>query len=291
MAKLHQPRPVRLGGTPSVVAGYRPIRSDINPRVTAMTLRGNIAVQQNEAQVIAAQTGMPPDMMLNFVEAIKKNTDIDTALKLIQLGFQCQVFDLVANTPQQIIQTAKKPRGYIIINPAEVTGFSSQVTFFASAARPAATYTSSSFNVSGVDTVRLFLDVTVNGGGGTLAVNVQTQDFLSLNWATAQSDVFLGSAAVGTYYANIGPLGVDRNIRLQAVVGVAPITFSIAGLMKGGLLTPTGSTVYVGNNDVTSRIGYPILAGQRDYFFLAENVALTAISPTEPVTLKVFSLS
>lgn len=286
MARMKQ----QLGATPSVVASFRPIRGDINPRITQLV---NVAANQlarTNQSIVAEQDGVSLNPLEQAVFKIRDNSEIEASLKLIQLGFQCRVIDLVANTRQQIIEPAKKPRGYIIINPAEVTGFSSIITLLPSLNRAAAAYNSSSFNVSGVDTARLFLSVTATAGG-TLLVDTETQDPLSLGWATSQNDIFGGSAAVGTYYADIGSRGVDKNFRIEATVGAANVTFSISAVLKGAALTPQGSTIYIGNSDVTSFIGYPVLAGQRDYFYLAENVALYAISPNEPVTLKVFQLS
>lgn len=138
----------------------------------------------------------------------------------------------------------------------------------------------------------MFLDVTANATPLTLVVNAQSQDPLSGNWATTQADIFSGSAAVGTYYADIGPLGVDRVIRLQAVVGAGAgtLTFSISGLFKGGLNTPVGSTVYIGSPDVNTTFGYPLLPGDKLPVFLRENVGLFAITATNPLVLKIFQL-
>lgn len=277
--------------SPQVKALGRTIRRDISiPGLQIARQSGQLLTQQNNLANAVANGGSP-NPVDHLIESIKINTDIEVSLKLLKLGFIGRVIDLTANVQALIIPRAKAKRGYIIINPAEITGFSSTITPFPSAARAAGVYTSSAFNVSGVDTARFFLDITANAGGGTLTVNAQTQDPLTLNWATSQSDIFGGSAAIGTYYASIGPLGVDRQLRLVATVGVAAITFSVSGLLKGGALTPNGSTVYIGPQGVNTVSGYPILPGQREYFFLDDDVEVFAISPTEPMTIKVFQLS
>lgn len=234
----------------------------------------------------------PNGAILSLLRNISNDQDIAILLQTLGLNFQGFNFALTAGVITQIIQPAKFPRGYIIINPAEISGFSSTVTFLASAARAPGTYTSTAFNVSGIDRVAIWLDVTANALPHTLTVNAQTQDPLTGNWATSQPDIFTGSNAVGTYYALVGQLGVDRNIRLQAVVGAGAgtATFSLSGLLKGGTATPTGSTIYLGAANVNTTIGYPLLPGQRETWYLRDSVPLFCISPTEPVVLKVFQL-
>jgi hypothetical protein len=287
-------RPIRpkpfAGQTPVVVAARKVWQPDINIRVLQQARQAGIAIDRQQRFIEGSAMGESADALQEMVGKLLHNSDIEISLKVIELGFVGRVIDLAAGIPSQIISPSKSPRGYIIINPAEIAGFTSTITPFVSLLRVPATYVSAAFNVSGVDTARFFLDVTVQAAGATLVVNLQSQDPLTLNWATAQADIFAGSAAVGTYYTMTGPLGVDRQMRLQAVVGVNNETFSISGLLKGGAITPTGSTVYIGGPDVTTLIGYPILPAQREYFYLGDDVALYAISPTEPMTLKVFQL-
>jgi len=281
------------GETPALVVERKVFRRDLDPHVMEIARSSGIAYRHDNQNTERASQGIDIDNpLLDVIQAIKANTDIDIALKVLKLGFVSRVIQLTAGVPSQIIAKSKFPRGYIIINPAETTGFASTVTPFPSLLRAPATYNSAAFNVSGVDTARFFLDVTVLAAGGTLVVNAQTQDPLTLGWATSQTDIFSGSVAVATspYYASIGPLGVDRQLRLQAVVGVNNVTFSVSGLFKSAVLTPTGSTIYIGDSNVTTLIGYPILAGQRESFWLWDNVELFAISPSEPVVLKIFQL-
>ncbi len=224
-----------------------------------------------------------------LVKQILRNSDIDVLLKTLGLGFKARVIT-VTTTPGEIIPPHQYARGYIILNPAEISGQAQQVTPFASASRAAGTTNSAGFNVTGVDTVRHFLNVTVQGAGATLVINLQTQDPLTANWVTAQGDIFGGSAAVGTYYASTGPVGIDRLFRLQAVVAVNPITFSISSLLKGGITSPVGITVYVGPPSVNTTMGFPILPGAKEVLYLRRNVTLWAVTQTESLVLKVFEL-
>lgn len=287
MALNQKPFP---GQTPVVVAARKKLQPDVSIRVLQQARQAGLAIEQQHRTAEGEAAGLPADVLTNLVTKILHNSDIEISLKVLKLGFVCRVIQLTAGIPAEIISRSKWPRGYIVINPAEVAGFTNTITPFPSLLRVPATYNSSAFNVSGVDTARFFLDVTVQAAGATLTVAAQTQDPLTLNWATSQADIFGGSAAVETYYASIGPLGVDRQLRLQAVVGVNNETFSISGLLKGGAISPTGSTVYIGDQNVTTLVGYPILPGQREYFWLGDDVSLYAISPTEPMTLKVFQL-
>lgn len=231
-----------------------------------------------------------------IAKQILRNTDIDILLKTIGLGFKPRVVT-VSPVAVEIIPAHQYARGYIILNPAELSGVGTQVTFFASALRtgvvaPGTSYTSTSFNVSGVDDARAFLDITAVGGVPTLAIRVETQDPLTGNWATAQSDIFSGAVAVGTFYANLGKIGVDRLIRLVAVVvgAATSVTFSVSGLLKGTSLAPVGTTVYIGPPSVNTTMGYPILPAGKEVLYLRKNVRLWAITATETLILKVFEL-
>lgn len=230
-------------------------------------------------------TPLSTDQLLKFV---LRNTDIDITLRTIGLGFKPRVVT-VPITGVEIIRPNRSPRGYIILNPAEISGITQQFTPFTSQVLAVGTTNSASFNVTGVETVRVFLDVTATGAGA-LTINAQTQDPLTANWVTAAADIFSGAVGVGTYYAMLGPLGVDRLIRMQAVVTTAAKTLSISGLLKGGLNSPVGMTVYLGPSSVNTTMGYPVLPGTKETFYLRENVSLWGITQTESLVLKVFEL-
>lgn len=281
--------PRRLGSGRGVPGGLRAPERYIQGDLETNT--GEILESRFYQDFLAKFKGGKRLDMEAMIRQIMFNSEIDILLKTLNSAFLPRVIT-VTTTPTEVIPRARSryPRGYILLNPAEISGITSTVTFFASASRAAGTYNSSAFNVSGVDTVRAFLDVTVQGAGATLTVAAQSQDPLTSNWATTQNDIFSGNAAVGTYYANIGTLGVDRNIRLQAVVGVNPITFSISGLLKGGSTTPVGSTIFIGDRNVNTTIGYRLLPTQKEAFFLRENVEIWAVTSLNDQNLMVFEL-
>lgn len=221
-----------------------------------------------------------------LTKQILRNTDIDILLKTLGLGFKSRVVT-VTPTPAEVIPPHQYARGYIILNPAEISGIAQQITPFASASRVAGTYNSAAFNVTGVETVRNFLDITI--APLTMTVAVQTQDPLTTNWVTAVADIFAGAIAIGTYYALLGPLGVDRLYRLQAVT-TGTSTWSISGLLKGGISSPVGLTVYLGPPSVNTTMGFPILPGAKEVLYLRKNVTLWGVTATESVVLKVFEL-
>ena len=249
--------------------------------------------QRRYEELADASSASPIDSSIaDFLRRIAENTDIEIALRTIGLAFTPRIVNVLpatTNPPTAIVLNNQAPRGYIIQNPGELSGFSSTVTFFPSALRVPGVYTSTSFNVSGVETARIFLDVTVDAGA-TLTIDAQTQDPLSGLWATSQLDIFAGQVIVGTYYASLGQLGVDQNIRLIANVGVANLTFSVSGLFKGVSLSPVGSTIYIGGQDVNTTFGYSIIPGDKEYFYLRENVSLYGITAVNPLALKVFQL-
>jgi hypothetical protein len=183
----------------------------------------------------------------------------------------------VGTTPTQILAPNKTPRGYLFLNPSQtVNGITADTTMFASASRGAGTVTSTEVNVQAFRTSRFFLNITV--APTTLVVNVQTRDPLTLNWATAQTDIFAGVVATGTYYIDTGEIGTDDFIRLQTV-STGTGTWSLEMVSKeayGGTVSPPG--VYLGNANVTTGIGYPILGGQEKRFLLMDNTPLYAVA-------------
>jgi len=183
----------------------------------------------------------------------------------------------VGTTPTRILAPNKTPRGYLFLNPSQtVNGITTDSTMFASASRGAGTVTSLEVNVQAFRTSRFFLNITV--APTTLQVNLQTRDPLSLNWATAQTDIFSGAVGVGTYYVDTGEIGTDGFVRLQTV-STGTGTWSIAMTSKeayGGTVSPPG--IFLGNANVTTAIGYPILGGQEKRFLLMDNTPLYGVA-------------
>lgn len=221
---------------------------------------------------------------------ILQNTDIDILLKTLGNAFFPRTIQ-VQTTPTILIQPNRYPRGYVLINPnTTVSGVVTNVTVFpAGTVFPVGTTNSASINVSGHGAATFIMDIT-EGSAGPVTVALQTQDPISGNWVTAQGDIFGGAAAIGTYFAHVGAIGIDNNARLQVAVAGDTMTASIAAILKPALAgTIAGPTIFMGNEDVTTVLGYPLLSGQKDTWYLKENTPLfgIAVAVTE---LRLFEL-
>lgn len=225
---------------------------------------------------------------------ILKNTDIDIALRTIGNAFFPRVITL-GTDPTLIIAPNRSPRGYILINAnTSASGITTTLTMFAAATvLPVATTNTAAVSVGGYETARFLCNVTEASAGATTSFNLETQDPISGNWAIAQSDIFQwggGGAAVGTYYANVGGIGVDDQMRISAVVGGDTMTCSLACILKPAIsATIAGATAFIGGPDVNTTIGYPVLSGTKETFYLKENTAIYGIA-TGALTLNVFEL-
>ena len=228
------------------------------------------------------------------LQRILKNTEIDIALRTIGNAFFPRVITL-GTSPTVVIAPNRSPRGYIIINAnTSASGITASETLFAAATvLPVATTNSVALSVGGYETARFILNVTEASAGANTSFNLQTQDPISGNWATAQSDIFQfagGGVAVGTYYANVGGIGVDDQMRIEAVVDGDTMTCSLACILKPALsATIAGATAFIGGPDVNTTIGFPLLSGTRETFYLKENTAIYGVA-TGPLNLNVFEL-
>lgn len=265
----------------------RPIPKDI----AATGVEGVETLLYNPLESYDRRTGKPLDNN-DTLKRILRNTDIDILLRTIGNAFFPRVVT-VGIVPTLLIAPNRTPRGYIAINPNSASsGVIGAVTVFpASTVFAVGTTNSASLNVSGNDSAAFFLDVTEDTA--SLTVNLQTLDPVSGNWATAQSDIFAtggGSPGVGTYYANVGGIGIDQFARIQVVVGGDTMTGSIGMITKssGGGIS-AGATVFLGGPDVNTTIGFPLLSGQKETFYLKENTAIYAIAAA-PTNINVFEL-
>ena len=210
---------------------------------------------------------------------ILRNSDIDILLRTIGNAFFPRKIT-VSTRPTVIIEPNRYPRGYIIINPnTTVSGVVTNVTAFAAGhVFAVGTENSASINVSGHGGAAFIMDIT-EASAGPVSVNLQTLDPISGNWATAQTDIFAGASAVGTYYANAGIIGIDSNCRLSVTVAGDTMTASIAAVLKPALAgTIAGPSVFLGDEDVNTTIGFPLLSGQKETFYLKENTPLYGIA-------------
>lgn len=210
---------------------------------------------------------------------ILRNTDVELSLKTIGNAFFPKVIS-IGTSPTLIIEPNRAPRGYKLLNPnTVVSGVATNVTVFAAATVfPNGTTNSASFSVAAHGGAAFIFNVT-EATAGPFTVNLQTLDPISGNWATAQSDIFSGAIAVGTYYANVGAVGIDDIARLNVVNSADSLTGSIAAILKPALAgTVAGPAVFLGGENVNTTIGYPLLGGSSETFFLKENTALYAVA-------------
>jgi hypothetical protein len=238
------------------------------------------------------ETNQPLDNN-ELLRYILKNTDIDVLLRTLGNAFFPRSID-VLTTRTEIIAPNRSPKGYILINPnTTVSGVVTTVTVFpAGTVFPVGVTNSAAINVSGHGGAAFILNVT-EASAGLGSVDLQTQDPISGNWATAQADIFNfgpGPIAVGTYYANAGIVGIDQNARLVVTVGGDTMTGSIAAMLKPALAgTISGPTIFLGGPDVNTTIGYPLLAGQKETIYLKENTPLFGIA-VATTNLRLFEL-
>lgn len=224
---------------------------------------------------------------------ILKNTDIDIMLRTIGNAFFPRVYT-VGTSPTLLLVPNRTPRGYSLINPnSTISGVVTAVTVFpAGTVFPVAITNSASINVAGHGGAAFFLEVT-EASAGPVSIDLQTQDPLTGNWATAQSDIFQfggGGAATGNYYANVGAIGIDQFARLAVNVAGDSMTGSISVVLKPGVAgTVSGPAIFLGGPDVNTTIGYPILSGQKETFYLKENTALYAIAVAD-TSVNIFEL-
>lgn len=220
-------------------------------------------------------TPLTADEQLN---KINRALEIQTAPLIIGTGFIGTEF-LVTNNPMRVVTRAKQPRNYLFINMTDPGGSNSNATFFPLLLRAPGAYNSTTFDVTASMQAALFLQITANAGGGTLVIDALSVDPVSGIEFVTQPDVFAGASAIGTYYADLGELGIDNVLSLLATVGVADITFSVGGVIKGGFPVFNSNTIiFIGSNDVSPQSGFPLLPGQKQSFFLLDNVDLFGVT-------------
>ncbi len=237
------------------------------------------------------------DPRMKTFEEILLNTEINVATNIIERGIIGRIIS-IGSTPVQIID-GKFQRGYIILNPSSgsfgalTAGSTTRVSSLEIAGASGNTQ-GSPVGVGNYRSMVMFLDITASTGG-TVSIDIQSQDPVSLNWATTQSDIFASPSAVGTYYADLGALGIDNSLAIAFTIGAGGnSTFSVGHILKDGLAgTASGieKTVYLGGADVTVLTGLPLLEGQKERLWARPNSTLHAVSQVPGgVELSVFEL-
>jgi len=279
-------------------------RKDLPPDLTRKPYRPGGASGARAATGVSIPTGLPGGGSQNIdairnqlIEQVAQNTHIMVSSQIIERGIQGRNL-LIGTTPIRVID-GRFQRGYILLNPS--TGAAGALTSGGTtlvsglrAALATGNTQGSPLGVGNYKEIVLFLDISASTGGA-LTIDVQSQDPVSLNWVTTQSDIFAGVSAVGTYYASLGTMGVDSAFAINFAVGAGGTsTFSIGHILKDGLPgSPSGiaNTIYLGGPDVTIESGLPLLDGQKENFWTRPNSTLFAISAVQAGTpLSVFEL-
>lgn len=245
---------------------------------------------------LGAPSGGGPEDLLNQVS---RQLGIMASTAVLRRGMINRIVS-VSTTPALVIR-ATSLKGYLIINPSSAlaSGTTATGTLVASASRAASGNSqASSLGVANFRSAHLYLDVSsLDSGTPTLDVYAQSLDPVSNNWADAQlafDNAQIGApAAVGTYYAYLGPNGLGSDLAARWVIAGGGLTFSIGYVLKEGLpgsSTGLARTIYLGStNGVASGAGFPLLEGQSWAFYMEENSELWAVGDTS-LTLNVFEL-
>ena len=237
---------------------------------------------------------------LDIILSLDRNLAILSKLNSINKGWFSR--SVTIGTTPTLIQSSPRAKAIILQNPSLSAGLTSSGTLLASALRVPGTYTTraTALGVANYERIALFLDITVSVATSTLVIDAETRDQLSLSWMGTQGDIFASTRAVQTdgamgYYANLGTLGNDVEFAIEAVVGVADITFSVGYTLKSGLPgTGTGvaSTIFLGPSDgVNSTAGYPLLSGAKLPLLVTENTELWGVALGAGQTINVFELT
>jgi hypothetical protein len=257
------------------------IRTEIPDDVLKTGIQGVQTAFYDPFRAIIRDTNVPLDNNAALIR-ILRNTDAELSLKTIGNAFFPRLIT-VGTSPTELISPNRTPRGYKIVNPnTTVSGVATAVTVFpAGTVFAVGTTNSAAINVSAHGGAAFILNIT-EATAGPMTVNLQTQDPISGNWATAQADIFSGAIALGTYYANVGIIGIDQQARLSISTAGDTFTGSIAAILKPALAgTIAGPTVFMGGQDVTIVLGYPLLSGNIETILLRENTPLWAVAAAD----------
>jgi len=242
--------------------------------------------------------GIPVDFLKKqegIWQAIRRHTSILAKAISLRPGFSAKVFT-VTTTPQRIY-VSPADRVILLVNPQSMSGLTTSGTLLASGTHAASNTQATPLSVANYQRLVLFLSITITGGStNTITVNAQSNDPLSLGWATVQSDIFNAAAnyAVGTYHASLGSLGVDLSFAVQWTIGAGTPTWSLSYLLKDGLpgsAAGASQAIYLSGSDgVNSTSGFALLEGTERAFFVPRDTEIWVVS-AGTVTLKMLELN
>jgi hypothetical protein len=232
------------------------------------------------------------DVILNM----DKNLGILSKLNSLSRGFNARTVTI--GTTPTLIHSSPQGRGILLFNPTLSSGITTSGTILASGTHAASNTQATPLSVANFERLSLFLNITITGGAtNTITVQAQSQDQLSLGWATTQSDLFSAATnyAVGTYYVNLGTLGIDVSFAVQWLIGAGTPTWSLGYTLKDGLPGTSGgvaSTVYLGASDgVSTSSGFPLFSGDKLPIVITESTELWGVALAAGQAVRVFELS
>jgi len=247
-------------------------------------------VRNSDGSISSAN--VPMSLSEELLSKIKGDTGIISSTMVLSRGLIGRNIT-VTTTPQMVID-AQFLRGYILLNPNELTGATAAGTLLASASHGAATAdptgNSGTLGVANYLEGHFFVSVSAVSGGALVTVTLQALDPTSGAWFDVQA--LVSGVGVSNTYAFVGSVGTATDIRVSWSVPAGDATFSVGYVLKNGLIgTSSGisQTIYIGGPEVSVVSGFPLLNGQSERFFLKENVQLWAVA-NATLPMKIFEL-
>ena len=272
-----------IGSNP--IDDNREVPADLDPRVVPHGSATRIARGITEEDL---QSGV--SLKDAYLRNIANDVNIIASTSVLDRGLLGR--SITVGTVATKIIESQYLRGYTILNPQSLLGFTSTGTILASAARTTAGNTqSSSLGVANFRDMHLFLSVTAVSGGASLKIYGQAIDPVSSNWSDTQV-LYKDITATGTYYANMAGFGLASDFATRWTISAGSITFSIGFVVKDGLpgtAAGVARTIYLGGPGVTVSSGFPLLEGQSRSYYLRENTDLHAVASTS-LDIRVFDL-
>lgn len=271
------------GGPQSLPYDAMPV--DLLPRV--------LEEYQRNSDGTLSPAGVPMTQSEDLLNKIKGDTGIISSTMVLSRGLIGR--NIIVTTTPQLIIDAQFLRGYILLNPNQLTGATAAGTLLASASRGTATANltgnSATLGVANYLDGHFFVNISAISGGAAVTVTLQALDPTSGNWFDVQTLVS-GVFVTGSTYAYVGSVGVATDLRVSWSITAGDATFSVGYTLKNGLIgTSAGisQTIYIGGPEVSVVSGFPLLNGQSERFFLKENVQLWAVA-NATLPMKVFEL-
>ena len=265
---------------------YDAMPVDLLPRVLEEYVR-------NSDGSITELGNTPMSFSDDMLSKIKGDTGIISSTMVLSRGLIGRNIT-VTTTPQMVID-AQFLRGYILLNPNELTGATAAGTLLASASRGTATAdltgNSGTLGVANYLDGHFFVSITAISGGAAVTVTLQALDPASGSWFDIQTLVS-GVLVTGNTYSYVGAVGTATDLRVSWSITAGDATFSVGYVLKNGLIgTSSGlsQTIYIGGPEVSVVSGFPLLNGQSERFFLKENVQLWAVA-NATLPMKIFEL-